>query len=194
MRDRHSSLCSPSFPLPFPSSDVSLLCVDLIVVQPLYQLRSPPQRYYHRMIRVTALFRVLLLPLSQTMRGVTNLSRYPQPHSLRWLEAVCSIPWAIESLRTTVPLVRCAFSDRILHSRMPLDPTHVRFSTLEANMCDQWHSSRESIALTIVTINYAQTLKVNGTTASSPSSTSRATRTQSNMMMETTKVMCQLVE
>jgi hypothetical protein len=24
------------------------------------------------------------------------------------------------------PFVRCAFSDRILHSRMPLDPTHVR--------------------------------------------------------------------
>jgi hypothetical protein len=23
--------------------------------------------------------------------------------------------------------VRCAFSDRIVHSRMPLDPTHVRF-------------------------------------------------------------------
>jgi hypothetical protein len=26
-----------------------------------------------------------------------------------------------------IPTVRCAFSDRILHSRMPLDPTHVRF-------------------------------------------------------------------
>jgi hypothetical protein len=27
-------------------------------------------------------------------------------------------PWLVE--------VRCAFSDRNLHSRMPLDPTHVR--------------------------------------------------------------------
>jgi hypothetical protein len=26
-----------------------------------------------------------------------------------------------------VAMVRCAFSDRILHSRMPLDPTHVRW-------------------------------------------------------------------
>jgi hypothetical protein len=40
--------------------------------------------------------------------------------------------------------VRCAFSKRILHSRMPLDPTH---------------SSRESTALTVVTINHAETLK-----------------------------------
>jgi hypothetical protein len=30
--------------------------------------------------------------------------------------------------------VRCAFSDRILHSRMPLDPTHVR---LKRTCCDQ---------------------------------------------------------
>jgi hypothetical protein len=37
--------------------------------------------------------------------------------------------------------VRCAFSDRILHSKMPLDPTHVRLKLLHA--CDQWHSSRE---------------------------------------------------
>jgi hypothetical protein len=31
--------------------------------------------------------------------------------------------------------VRCAFSDRNLHSRMPLDPTHVRLKLLPA--CDQ---------------------------------------------------------
>jgi hypothetical protein len=30
---------------------------------------------------------------------------------------------------------RCAFSDRNLHSRMPLDPTHVRLKLLHA--CDQ---------------------------------------------------------
>jgi hypothetical protein len=36
---------------------------------------------------------------------------------------------------------RCAFSDKTLHSRMPLDPTHVRLTLLHA--CAQWHSSRE---------------------------------------------------
>jgi hypothetical protein len=53
--------------------------------------------------------------------------------------------------------VRCAFSDRNLHSRMPLDPTHVRLKLEHA--CEQWHSSRESTALIVVTINYVQTLK-----------------------------------
>jgi hypothetical protein len=38
--------------------------------------------------------------------------------------------------------VRCAFSDIILRSRMPLDPTPARLKLLHA--CDQWHSSRES--------------------------------------------------
>jgi hypothetical protein len=42
--------------------------------------------------------------------------------------------------------VRCAFSDTGLHSRMPLDPTHVRLKLMHA--CDQWHSSRVSTALT----------------------------------------------
>jgi hypothetical protein len=36
--------------------------------------------------------------------------------------------------------VRCTFSDGFLHSRMPLDPTHVRLKLLHAR--DQWHSSR----------------------------------------------------
>jgi hypothetical protein len=40
---------------------------------------------------------------------------------------------------------------------MPLDPTHVRLKLLHA--CDQWHSSRQSTALTVVTIIYEQTLK-----------------------------------
>jgi hypothetical protein len=42
--------------------------------------------------------------------------------------------------------VRCAFSGRNLHSRMPLDPTHVRLKLLHA--CDQWHSSRKFTSLT----------------------------------------------
>jgi hypothetical protein len=53
--------------------------------------------------------------------------------------------------------VRCSFSDRILHSRMPLDPTHVRLKLLHA--CDQWHSSGVH-ALTGATINHVETLKV----------------------------------
>jgi hypothetical protein len=53
--------------------------------------------------------------------------------------------------------VRCSFSDRILHSRMPLDPTHVRVKLLQA--CDQWHSSRVSAFLTVYTINSVQTLQ-----------------------------------
>jgi hypothetical protein len=56
--------------------------------------------------------------------------------------------------------VRCAFSDRNLHSRMPLDPTHVRLKLLHA--CDQWHSSRVSIFLPVHTENCVQTMK--GTT------------------------------
>jgi hypothetical protein len=43
-------------------------------------------------------------------------------------------------------LVRCAFSDRMLHLRMPLDPTHVHMKLLHT--CDQWHSSRVSAPLT----------------------------------------------
>jgi hypothetical protein len=42
--------------------------------------------------------------------------------------------------------VRCAFSGRNLHSRMPLDPTQVRLKLLHA--CDQLHSSRASTPLT----------------------------------------------
>jgi hypothetical protein len=38
--------------------------------------------------------------------------------------------------------VRCAFSDRNLHSRMPLDPARIE------HVCDQWHSSRVSTPLT----------------------------------------------
>jgi hypothetical protein len=62
------------------------------------------------------------------------------------------------SLYDLIMGARCAFSDKQLHSRMPLDPTHVRFNSEHA--CDQWHSSRGSTPLTVVTINYAETLKV----------------------------------
>jgi hypothetical protein len=41
---------------------------------------------------------------------------------------------------------RCAFFGRSLHSRMQLDPTHVRLKLLQA--CDQWHSSRVFTPLT----------------------------------------------
>jgi hypothetical protein len=51
----------------------------------------------------------------------------------------------------------CAFSDRILHSRMPLDPTHVRLKLLHA--CAQCHSSRVSAPLIVATINHVETLK-----------------------------------
>jgi hypothetical protein len=40
---------------------------------------------------------------------------------------------------------------------MPLDPTYARLKLLHA--CDQWHSSRESTALTIVIINHVETVK-----------------------------------
>jgi hypothetical protein len=47
--------------------------------------------------------------------------------------------------------------DRSLHSRMPLDPTHVRLKLCHA--CDQWHySSRESPALTVTIIHYVERL------------------------------------
>jgi hypothetical protein len=53
--------------------------------------------------------------------------------------------------------VRCPFSDRNLHSRMPLDPTHVRLKLLHA--CDQWHSSRKFTLLPVDTVNCVATLK-----------------------------------
>jgi hypothetical protein len=56
------------------------------------------------------------------------------------------------------PWVRCALPGRILHSRMPLDPTHARLKLLHA--CDQCHSSRESTPLTVVIMNYVETRKV----------------------------------
>jgi hypothetical protein len=58
--------------------------------------------------------------------------------------------------KITTIMVRCAFSGRNLHSRMSLDPTHVRLKLLHA--CDQWHSSQESTALIVAIVNYAQTL------------------------------------
>jgi beta-galactosidase/beta-glucuronidase len=44
-----------------------------------------------------------------------------------------------EFVMTTVARARCAFSDRNLRSRMPLDPTHVRLKLLRAS--NQWHFS-----------------------------------------------------
>jgi hypothetical protein len=46
---------------------------------------------------------------------------------------------------------------RNLHSRMPLDPTHVRLKLFHA--CDQWHSSRKFTLLLVGTVNCVQTLK-----------------------------------
>jgi hypothetical protein len=60
-------------------------------------------------------------------------------------------------------MVRCAFSDRILHSRMPLVhsrmllvSTHVRLKRCRA--CGQQHASRESAALTVTIIHYVETV------------------------------------
>jgi hypothetical protein len=46
--------------------------------------------------------------------------------------------------RTQLQHVRCAFSGRIVHSKMPLDPTLARLKLLHA--CDQCHSFWESTA------------------------------------------------
>jgi hypothetical protein len=47
--------------------------------------------------------------------------------SFRKCTRCCRSDQSISCLRPTYAYtVRCAFSDRILHSRMPLDPTHVR--------------------------------------------------------------------
>jgi hypothetical protein len=43
---------------------------------------------------------------------------------------------------TAMVMVRCAFFGRNLHSRMPLDPTHVRLKRYHA--CDEWYYSRVS--------------------------------------------------
>jgi hypothetical protein len=54
---------------------------------------------------------------------------------------------------------RCAFSDRNLHSRTPLVPTHV---CLKRTSCDQWHSSRVFTLLPVDTMNCVATLKDGG--------------------------------
>jgi hypothetical protein len=53
---------------------------------------------------------------------------------------------------------RCAFSDRFFHSVMPLSFPHM-FARSEHACGDQWHSSRESTALTVVIINHVETSK-----------------------------------
>jgi hypothetical protein len=57
----------------------------------------------------------------------------------------------------TAAVARCAFLDRIFHSRMPLDPMHVRF---EANMRVTNGIPLGHPLLTVVIINYIETLKV----------------------------------
>ena len=64
-------------------------------------------------------------------------------------------------------LVRCAFFDRNLHSRMPLDPTHVHLKpcSLEANMrVTNGIPLGCSLVLPVDTANCVQTLKANGFT------------------------------
>ena len=70
------------------------------------------------------------------------------PGTVQHLRRVQRVDLRFNALQTPPPLagVRCAFSDRNLHSRMSLDPTHVRLKLLHA--CDQWHSSRASTPLT----------------------------------------------
>jgi hypothetical protein len=53
--------------------------------------------------------------------------------------------------------VRCSFFDRILHSRMPLDPMHVRLKLLHA--CDNGIPLGCPLPLTVAIINYVETLK-----------------------------------
>jgi hypothetical protein len=55
-------------------------------------------------------------------------------------------------------LVRCAFFDRDLHSRMPLVSIPARLKLLHA--FDQWHSSRVVTILPVDTVHSVQTLKV----------------------------------
>jgi hypothetical protein len=65
------------------------------------------------------------------------------------LDTQLGVSWRIRA-RVSLPQdhkeVRCAFSDRNLHSRMPLDPTHVRLKRCHA--CDKWHSSQMFTFLT----------------------------------------------
>jgi hypothetical protein len=58
-----------------------------------------------------------------------------------------------------------------LHSRLPLDPTHVRLKLLHA--CDQWHSSRKFTLLPVGTVTCVQTLK--GRDAPLPEASSKDT-------------------
>jgi hypothetical protein len=65
-----------------------------------------------------------------------------------------------------VEAARCAFADRKLHSRMPLDPTHVRLKLLHA--CDQWHSSRVFAPLTGLHCKLRPNTEGNGHTGCNP--------------------------
>jgi hypothetical protein len=48
--------------------------------------------------------------------------------------------------------VRCAFFDKIVHSRMPLSFTHL-FCLKLLHACDQWHSSQVVTFLPVHTVN-----------------------------------------
>jgi hypothetical protein len=63
----------------------------------------------------------------------------------------------MQHLETRIP--HCAKKAEIYTRSVEdsLDPTHVRLKLLLA--CDQWHSSRESTALTVVLGIYVETLK-----------------------------------
>jgi hypothetical protein len=64
--------------------------------------------------------------------GVSNFNK---EHLQEIIDAKLPLP-SVNQIPVNPHLyVRCAFSDRNLHSRMPLDPTHVRLKRCHA--CDQ---------------------------------------------------------
>jgi hypothetical protein len=81
----------------------------------------------------------IALVTSQVAMLIDTLS-----HFLPWIATKLKI---ITDRRQLVVLVRCAFSDRNLHSMMPLVPTPARLKLLHA--CVQWHSFRVFTPLTV---------------------------------------------
>jgi hypothetical protein len=86
-----------------------------------------------------------VIPTLVAMQKVNDLEGYAV--STDFQISVINQTLALGSVKIADKLsARCAFSDRNSHSRMPLDPTHVRLKLLHA--CDQWHSFQKFRSLT----------------------------------------------
>jgi hypothetical protein len=87
-------------------------------------------------------------PLLCHLRCTAEQARsYPRRHHSVARSELARRPHQVQNPSRGWNKVRCAFSDRNLHSRMPLVPTPL-LRLKRCHACDQWHSSRVFAPLT----------------------------------------------